>query len=173
MKNLSIAAVIFSTLALTSVHAGSFGGPPPLTNGSPLPTGVTGTYQASARGKGINGLILFSYGDNGNPSGTGLNSYIFFVEGTIVSGGVQAAIMNKELSGVLEQPSVPTLPPNLVNFDSLGGYFNGKFDTRSPFYSFKGKGVLQTYVQTVVVGGAMNPVARKFKFNGMRTSVNP
>jgi hypothetical protein len=93
------------------------------------------------------------------------------VEGTIVSGAVQAAIMNKNVSGVLQTPTVPTLPPNLVNFDALGGFFNAKFDTSSPYYSFKGKGVLQTYVQTVVVNGTMNPVNRKFKVNGMRTSL--
>lgn len=155
--------------SMVNVHAGSFGGPPPFTNGSPLPTGVTGTYQASARGSGISGLILFSYNDNGNPSATGLNNYIFFVEGTIVSGGVQAAIMTNRLSGILETPAVPNVPPTLVNFDSLGGYFSGKFNTNSPVYSFKGKGVLQTYVQTSVAG-TMNGVARKFKFSGSRTS---
>jgi hypothetical protein len=163
---------ISCTVCATSIHAGSIGGPPPFTNGSPLTSGVTGTYQASARGKNINGLIRFSYGTNGNPSTTGLNNYVFFVEGTIVSGNVQAAIMNKKLSGVLLQPAVPTVPPTLIDFDSLGGYFNGKFDTMSPFYSFKGKGVLQTYVQTTVAG-TIQAVDRKFKLKGMRTSLEP
>lgn len=162
---------LLATLAvsISSVRAGSFGGPPPFTNGSPLPSGVTGTYQASARGNGITGLIIFSYAEGGNPSPTGLNNYIFFVEGTIVSGGVQAAIMTNRLSGILETPAVPNVPPDLVNFDSLGGFFNGKFNTNSPYYSFKGKGVLQTYVQTSVTG-TMNPVNRNFKFSGSRTS---
>lgn len=169
VRSLCLAAAFAATLA--NVHAGSFGGPPPFTNGSPLQSGVAGTYQASARGSGLSGLILFSYNSSGNPSSTGLNDYIFFVEGTIVSGGVQAAIMTDTLSGVLETPSVPNVPPSLVNFDSLGGYFNGKFDTHSSTYSFKGKGVLQTYIQTSVAG-TMNAVAKNFKFSGVRTSLN-
>jgi len=171
MKVRSLCLIAAFVASIASLHAGSFGGPPPFTNGSPLLSGVAGTYQAAARGSGITGLILFSYSDSGNPSATGLNNYIFFVEGTIVSGGVQAAIMTNVLSGILETPTVPNVPPNLVNFDSLGGYFNGKFNTKSPIYSFSGKGVLETYVQTTVAG-TMNAVPRKFKFRGSRTSLS-
>jgi hypothetical protein len=165
-------SISFLLLAFTvaTAQAGSFGGPPPFTNGSPLTTGVAGTYQASARGSGISGIIRFSYASTGNPSATGLNDYIFFVNGTIVTGTTEAAIMDADLMGVLGAPSAPTVPPTLGYFDALGGAFTGKFNTKSSYYSFKGKGDLQTYISE---GGApISAVTQNFKLSGMRTSQN-
>jgi len=164
---------IFPLLALTfaaaSSYAGSFGGPPPFTNGSPLTSGVTGTYQASARGNGVSGIIRFSYNTDGNPSSTGVNDYIMFVNGTIVTGDTSAAIMANKVAGVLNAPNVPTVPPTMGYFDSLGGSFSAKINTKSPYYSFKGKGNLQTYVSE---GGApISSLVRSFKVSGMRTSL--
>lgn len=166
-RTFSFLVAVFATATL---QAGSFGGPPPFTNGSPLTTGVQGTYQASARGNGVSGIIRFSYNSDGNPSSTGFNDYIFFVNGTIVSGSTQAAIMGSKLSGILNSPNVPTVPPTMGYFDSLGGSFSGNFNTKSAYYSFKGKGDLQTYVSE---GGApISAVEKKFKISGMRTSIN-
>ena len=165
-----ILASLLAIFTIATAHAGSFGGPPPFTNGSPLTTGVSGTYQASARGNGISGIIRFSYASSGNPSTTGLNNYIFFVNGTIVTGTTEAAIMGSSLMGILGSPNLPTVPPTLGYFDSLGGEFTGKFNTKSAYYSFKGSGNLQTYISQ---GGApITAVGKYFKLSGMRTSLN-
>jgi len=163
-------ASLLAVFAIATAHAGSFGGPPPFTNGSPLTSGVKGTYQASARGTGISGIIRFSYSADGNPSAAGLNDYIFFVDGTIVSGITEASIMDTTLAGILGSPNAPTVPPTLGYFDALGGAFMGKFNTKSAYYSFKGKGELQTYISenNAPVSGAL----KGFKFSGMRTSLN-
>ena len=165
-------SIAFLLLAFSSatVHAGSFGGPPPFTNGSPLTSGVSGTYQASARGNGISGVIRFSYASTGNPSATGVNDYLFFVNGTIVTGKTEAAIMTSNIAGVLNTPSTPIVPPTMGYFDSLGGAFTAKIDTQSPTYSFKGSGSLATYVSE---GGApISELVRTFKVTGMRTSLS-
>jgi len=165
----SIALLLLALTAATA-HAGSFFGPPPFTNGSPLSSGVTGTYQASARGKGISGIIRFSYDTSGNPSTAGLNDYIFFVDGTIVTGSTEASIMTSTLAGILNTPSTPTVPPTMGYFDSLGGSFTAKIDTMSPTYSFKGNGSLEVYESTS--GKEITANQKKFKVSGMRTSLS-
>ena len=161
-----LSLIISSTVALAG---GSMFGPPPFTNGSPLSTGVQGTYQASAVGPGITGIIRFSYNSERNPSALGLNDYIFFVNGTIVSGATQAAIMNNRISGILNQANTPTTPPTDGYFDSLGGYFDAKMQGNSPFGSFSGTGALQVYES---VGGApITSVSKGFKVSGVRTSL--
>lgn len=161
-------ALLLLAFTAASAHAGSFFGPPPFTNGSPLTSGVTGTYQASARGKGISGIIRFSYNSDGNPSTSGLNDYIFFVDGTIVTGSTEASIMTSNLAGILNTPSTPTVPPTMGYFDSLGGAFTAKIDTLSPTYSFKGNGTLEVYES--VNGAAITSDQKQFKVSGMRTS---
>ena len=59
MKSLAASLALF--LAAATVHAGGFGGPPPFTNGSPLPDGVDGSYQASATAPNTTGIIRFKY----------------------------------------------------------------------------------------------------------------
>ena len=44
----------------TGAFAGSFGGPGPFRNGSPLPTGTDGTYNASFQGENLSGVFRFS-----------------------------------------------------------------------------------------------------------------
>ena len=153
-------------LAISTASAGSLFGPPPFTNGSPLPTGVQGSYQASAVGQGITGIIRFAYNSDGNPSALGNNDYIFFINGTIVTGQTDAAIMTNKIYGVLNTPDPITPPPTLSSFDSLGGSFNAKINTKSPFYSFKGNGILATFEQLTAVN-------RTFTVRGMRTSLTP
>ena len=163
-------ASLLAICAVATAHAGSFGGPPPFTNGSPLLTGVQGTYQSTAKGNGLIGIIRFSYGSTGNPSTTGLNDYIFFIRGTIVTGNTEAAIMDTQLTGILETPTAPTVPPTMGYFDVLGGYFTGKFDTKSAYYSFKGSGSLQSYES--IGGSPIGTISNYFKLSGMRTSLN-
>jgi len=165
---------IASLLALFTVataHAGSFGGPPPFTNGSPLVSGVQGSYQATARGNGLFGIIRFSYSSTGVPSLTGKNNYVFFVAGTIVTGTTDAAILTTQLTGVLETPSAVIPPPSMSYFDSLGGYFAGSFDTKSPYYAFSGSGSLQCY-ESYSVTDPVHAVSRDFKLSGVRISLN-
>ena len=164
----SIALLLLVFTAATA-RAGSFGGPPPFTNGSPLTSGVTGTYQASARGKGISGIIRFSYDSTGNPSTAGLNDYIFFVDGTIVTGSTEASIQTSKIAGILNTPSSPTVPPTMGYFDSLGGSFTASINTKSPTYSFKGNGSLEVYES--IGGSPISADQKKFKVTGMRTSL--
>ena len=158
-------------LTLSTASAGSLFGPPPFTNGSPLPTGVQGTYQASAVGQGITGIIRFSYNAQGNPSVNGLNNFIFFINGIIVNGATQAAITDNKIYGVLTPfPFFPP-PPNLAAFTSTGGSFSAKINTKSPNYSFQGNGVLATF-ERLTLADPILPVNRTFTLRGMRTSLN-
>jgi hypothetical protein len=159
-------------LAMSTASAGSLFGPPPFTNGSPLSTGVEGSYQASAVGQGITGIIRFAYNSDGNPSALGNNDYIFFINGTIVTGQTDAAIMTNKIYGVLNTPDPILPPPSLSSFDSLGGSFNAKINTKSPFYSFKGNGFLATFEQ-LTAADPITPVNRTFTVRGMRTSLTP
>ena len=49
--------VLVATIGLA--RAGSFAGPPPFTNGSPLQSGTDGTYQAVASGTNLTGVFSF------------------------------------------------------------------------------------------------------------------
>jgi hypothetical protein len=174
--NISSMKILPSTILLITAisqysFAGALFGPPPFTNGSPLQTGVQGTYQASAVGPNITGIIRFAYNSQGNPSALGFNDYIFFVNGTIVAGETEAAIMDDKIAGVLNQPNTPTTPPTDGYFDSLGGYFKAKIENNSPFYSFKGSGGLMVY-EAVGDAAAISPVQKSFNVYGMRTSLN-
>jgi hypothetical protein len=168
MKSKALQLLILLAAPIAA-EAGSFFGPPPFTNGSPLQSGVQGTYQASAVGTGIAGIIRFSYNSQGNPSALGFNDYVFFVDGTIVSGQTQAAIMDNRISGILNQPNTPTPPPTYGYFDSLGGSFNASIQRNSPFYAFSGPGVLQVFEETG--GGVVVPSTMNFQVSGMRTSL--
>jgi len=162
--------LLFPILCISPLKAGSLFRPPPFTNGSPLQSGVQGTYQASAVGPGITGIIRFSYNSERNPSALGFNDYIFFVNGTIVSGATQAAIMNNRISGILNQPNTPTTPPTDGFFDSLGGFFNATMQGNSPFGSFTGSGALRIY-ESVGAAPAITAVDRGFNVSGVRTSL--
>ena len=165
-------ASLLAIFAVATAHAGSFGGPPPFTNGSPLQSGVEGSYQASARGNDVSGIIRFAYNSGGLPAISGNstistlnNRYVFFVAGTIVSGTIDAAIMDNKIAGVIEQASAPTVPPTLLDFQMLGGSFTANINTKSPFYSFKGKGSFTTFQNYY-------SFVNDFKLSGMRTSLS-
>lgn len=168
-------------------HAGGFGGPPPFTNGSPLVTGVDGSYQASARATNITGIFRFTYAGGSQSSGTitlsngvlrdPYNDYVFFVEGLVFRGLVQANINSDNLTGVLDEGGVnapngigagPSGPPLGITA-LMTGWFTGSFDQSSPDYFFKGKGNLQltNTSATVVTFGPL----QEFRFTGIRNAL--
>jgi hypothetical protein len=154
-------------LGLLNTQAGGFGGPPPFTNGSPLASGVDGTYQASVRGKNLSGIIRFTYsGGVQDVFSTNGNSWFIFFEGQVFSGGTEVAINNGGISGVLEAGTFPTFPnssnvtENLITgeFSSIqvqavtgvAGYFNGSIDNNSPNGAFSAKGELSYILRTQI-----------------------
>lgn len=178
-------ALLALAATITFGHAGGFGGPPPFTNGSPLVTGVDGAYQASARATNITGVFRFTYSGGSQTSGTitlsngvltdPYNDYVFFVEGLVFRGLVQANINSNNLVGVLDEGGVNA--PNGIGASGgpplgvtalMSGWFTATIDQSSPDYFFKGKGDLQltnTSATTIVLG----PV-QSFRFTGIRNA---
>ena len=176
---------ILAVLSIVApLHAGSFGGPPPFTNGSPLPSGTDGSYQASIRGKNLSGVVKFAQ-SNGTQSATG-NTYAVFFQGLVYTGNTDVSIMNSKISGVL-------LTSGSVTGNSARGFFNANLDRDSPYGSFKGKGELTTNngsiattiasISTVTVNGVntttttttttqdpVNEINTGFKIKGARTN---
>jgi len=164
------AASLLLLFAALSAQAGSLGGPPPFTNGSPLISGVDGSYQATARGKNLAGVFRFTYANGSQtsnptlPTGTTVtnlltdpyNDYVFFVEGFVYRGLVQANINISSIAGVLDNGSA-----NVAIFGSeatgLGveaftsGFFNGSMDHNSPYASFHGTGEVTVNVKQEIV----------------------
>jgi hypothetical protein len=162
------AASLVLLLAALSAHAGF--GPPPFTNGSPLVSGVDGSYQATARGKNLTGVFRFTYANGSQTSNPQLptgntvptlltdpyNDYVFFVEGLVYRGLVQANINTSSIAGVLDNGSA-----NVAVFGGeaagLGitaftsGFFNGCMDQNSPFACFHGTGEVTVNSQEDVV----------------------
>jgi hypothetical protein len=158
--------------AATASHAGSFGGPPPFTDLSPLQSGIDGSYQATCRGDNLVGVLRFAY-QNGVQSGIATaNTYSFFVEGQVVSGGVTAAITGKDLSGVLggQDFTVPTSDDGstelplvfIVRGNRANGQFTGQINLEDRMAAFSGKGEISPappetntviLIQTTASGG--------------------
>ena len=192
--------ILLASLAIATAHAGSFGGPPPFSNGSPLVTGVDGTYQAAARGTNVSGVFRFAYSNGSQTSSSSANSWVFFVAGQALRGQVTAAINTKTISGVLDSGSANfatntnggvSLPVILANQGSQGaGYFNGKLQLNSAYGYFSGSGSLNgapaqtnqfVVISTNALGTATTTIqftnaasslgVNAFKFTGVRTSI--
>ena len=141
----------FALLAAAAAsHAGSFGGPPPFTDLSPLQSGIDGSYQATCRGTNLTGVLRFAY-QNGVQSGGGsANAYSFFVDGDVVTGSVTASITGKELAGVLggQDFTIPTSDSGtselplvfIVRGNRANGQFSGQIDLEDRMSAFSGKG---------------------------------
>jgi hypothetical protein len=143
--------VVVLSLAATAVsYAGSFGGPGPWSDQSPLQSGIDGSYQATARGVNLTGVFRFAYQNNVQSPVSTANQYSFFVDGQVVTGGVTAAINGKNLAGVLggQDFSVPTnnsgsteLPlVFIVRGNRANGQFEGQMNFEDPMAAFNGKG---------------------------------
>jgi len=142
---------LFSLLAVTAAsHAGSFGGPPPFTDMSPLQSGIDGSYQATCRGENLTGVIRFAYQNNVQSPTATANIYSFFVEGQVVTGGVTASITGKQLAGVLggQDFSVPTSSTGtselplvfIVRGNRANGEFDGQMNLEDKMSAFNGRG---------------------------------
>lgn len=156
MKLLS-AFVSIVTLGVISVQAGNMFGPAPFRNGSPLVSGVDGTYQATATATNATGIFRFAYAGGSQTGNSQQNSWIFFINGQIQRGNVQAAINQSSLNGVLDSASSlnsisnnPTLPLFLLSGGSTAsaGTFSGTINLKNPNGSFSGSGRLQPSPQT-------------------------
>lgn len=155
-KVLSLLALIAT---VSFAQAGGFGGPPPFTNGSPLISGVDGSYQATARGTNMVGVFRFTYSGGTQTSAPTLptgdtvtnlltdpyNDYVFFVEGLTYRGLVQANINTSSISGVYDNGS-PLVAVWGGETGGLGvlafmsGFFQGSMDQQSPYAAFSGTG---------------------------------
>jgi hypothetical protein len=166
MKTLAASLVL---LLAVQISARASAGPPPFTNGSPLVSGVDGMYQATARGKNLTGVFRFTYANGSQTSNPQLptgntvdnlltdpyNDYVFFVEGLVYRGLVQANINTSSIAGVLDNGSANVAifgdgtMGNILSFTS--GFFNGSMDQNSPFACFHGKGEVTVNQQIDVV----------------------
>lgn len=141
----------FSLLAAASASfAGSFGGPGPWSDQSPLQSGIDGSYQATARGINLTGIFRFAYQNGVQSPISTANMYSFFVDGQVVTGGVVAAINGKNLAGVLGGQDF-TVPTNntgsaemplvfIVRGNRANGQFNGQMNLEDPMAAFNGNG---------------------------------
>jgi len=195
MKSAFSLLVLIATIGLA--HAGGFGGPPPFTNGSPLSTGVDGTYQASARGSNLSGVISFTYSGGVQTNG----AWVVFYEGQVFFGPDTVAINDGSIAGVLETSfatpvgSVNSTATNngagisssssttVVFQTGVSGYFNADLDNNSPTGSFSGNGELAAVAETVKTstttdGGVTvtndstttETIKAKFKVKGVRAT---
>lgn len=146
---------LLAVFAVATAHAGSFGGPPPFTNGSPLQSGIDGSYQAAVRGNNLSGVVRFSYSGQVQTSTASTNGWVIFYEGQLYTGRTEASIENNKISGVLSRttglisPTTTTTVPDpsmLITGQNLSGYFNAKLQSNSPTGRFKGSGELQVTV---------------------------
>jgi hypothetical protein len=192
----------FALLAVSAAsHAGSFGGPPPFTDLSPLQSGIDGSYQATARGTNLTGVIRFAYQNGVQSSIPSANNYVMFVDGQVVSGGVTASITGKDLSGVLGGADfgVPTSDRGtselplvfIVRGNRANGQFSGRLDLEDRMSAFSGSGNIApaptetntvVLIQTNALGAGtiqIEPIVvpgstivpSDFTFQGVRTSI--
>jgi len=150
MKVLSI----FVGLAVSSVVAlaGSFGGPAPFSDGSPLSSGTDGIYQATARGVNATGIISFAYSGGAQTTFAPQNDWSFFVEGQVVSGSTTAVISDSNIDGVLDGTSVDlgedeegqiSFPLVFISAPNSGsGTFTADLDYSDANSEFTGDGIL-------------------------------
>jgi hypothetical protein len=142
--------VLFVTMNVA--RAGSFAGPPPFTNQSPLQSGTDGTYQAVASGVNLTGVFSFviSGGLQTSTSSSVINSWTFFIDGNIVQGPVVAAISQSTVVGILSGGTTQSLPTPLtfptafvVPGNTASGEFRGHISLNSAEGVFGGDGTLQ------------------------------
>jgi hypothetical protein len=144
-------SITFALLAF-DCYAGNFG-PAPFRNGSPLVTGVDGTYQATARSQNVTGIFRFAYSGGIQTANTRQNSWIFFVNGQVIRGAVEAALDDSSLTGTLDSAlssgstdsnGQVTLPIYIFSGANSGsGSFQGNLNLKSPNGAFSGTGELR------------------------------
>jgi hypothetical protein len=115
-------------------------------------SGVDGTYQATARAENVTGIFRFAYSGGSQTANARQNSWVFFVNGQVLRGTVEAALDNSSLSGILDSESSGisrgsngniTLPIYIFSgANSAAGSFQGKLNLKSPSGAFSGSGRL-------------------------------
>lgn len=134
-------------------QAGNMFGPAPFRNGSPLVTGIDGTYQATARAENVTGIFRFAYSGGSQTANARANSWVFFVNGQVYRGPVEANLNESSLDGILDSnlassasstnDSLP-LPYVFINpGDKASGSFSGKIQLKSASGAFSGNGILR------------------------------
>lgn len=151
MKFSAFAAALV-ILGTSSLHAGSFGGPGPFRNDSPLATGIDGTYQAAARATNATGLIRFGIQTGVQSGGPQLNQWIFFAEGTIFRGNTAVVVSEGNITGILDSDDLQlpvgddgsiSLPAVfVVRGTRASGEFSGTIELKNPNGLFYGDGRL-------------------------------
>jgi hypothetical protein len=152
MKKFLFFSTLFALAPLVA-QAGNMFGPAPFRNGSPLVSGVDGTYQATARAQNVTGVFRFAYAGGSQTANSRQNSWVFFVNGLVYRGNVEANISESSLDGIFDTAisSASTnrdgsiqLPYVYINQnDNAAGTFGGKLDLKSPAGAFSGKGVIE------------------------------
>jgi len=150
MKVLSI-LVGFAVSSVVAL-AGSFGGPAPFSDGSPLSSGTDGVYQATARGVNATGVISFAYSGGSQTTFAPQNDWSFFVEGQVVEGATTATISDGNIDGILDGTSVNLnedaegqiqFPLVFISAPNTGsGTFTADLDFSDATSQFTGDGVL-------------------------------
>ena len=148
MKTLLLCAML--GLSSFTAHAGNWFGAAPFRNGSPLPSGVDGSYQATVRAENVTGIFRFAYSGGSQTSDIKKNSWIFFVNGNMLRGTVDANLNQSELNGILDNTAVSTstnasaLPIIITSggVSTAAGNFQGTLDLKSPSGAFSGTGNL-------------------------------
>jgi len=164
MKTAYSLLILIATIGLA--HAGGFGGPPPFTNGSPLQSGVDGSYSANVTASNTVGVIRFTYENNIQTSSFVGNSYTIFSEGLVFTGPNQVNILDTSIAGVLERDT-----EQAFSNTRMTGNFTATLDQNSPSGSFKGKGFLQFFIEDANNPGTfLNFFSKNIKVKGVRNS---
>ncbi|MFA7345810.1 MAG: hypothetical protein WC003_16035 [Terrimicrobiaceae bacterium] len=196
-------ALLLIAFAAATANAGSIGGPPPFTNGSPLTTGIDGSYQASARGKNLSGVIRFAISGGVQTFGTaslsndtvqrGNNSWAIFYQGRLYKGLTEAGISDSSITGVLSASDItPTAINNLqtssgiqittdtafpqealIQGQNLSGYFTATMSQKSPTGSFKGNGKVEVTLPAFYTYSEQTPTLPGVANPGDNMSQNP
>lgn len=143
---------LIAALSSSSVLAGGFGGPGPFRNDSPLPTGVDGIYQASARATNLTGVISFGIANGAQSTRSSENFYTIFNNGTVFRGSTEVNIEGSNISGILDSDdlSIPTNDDGSIDLPVVfivrgtraAGDFRGTIQLTSPNGNFSGTGKL-------------------------------
>lgn len=139
------------SVCVSEGHAGSFGGPAPFRNGSPLTSGTDGVYQCVASAKNVTGLISWQINNGVQTAATASNDWVMYIDGNVLSGQTEANVSQGKVAGVLDSSVGGALPTQddgtlslplayIVPGNAGAGRFTGKIDLNSPVAAINGSG---------------------------------